>query len=199
METDVSRRWAAPATVFHLLLGPKLMEPRATHWNVWNCELRKFLLPCKHFFPSDSVEQQLSLTNTVTLAWLGVFRVSLTPPSLQFMKHPGRQLGVSSLWPKLKEEIESSWLNWKSGFPLGSCEFLSWVCFGFHLKVRRGNIHAVVSNIIWLQNTSSFTSVSFYFYLSVTSRKTTWGLTLRVVAIGAPLMVLLSLKAWPIR
>lgn len=46
--------WAASidvlVTTFCLILGPELMELRTMHWDIWNCELRKLLLPLSFFF-----------------------------------------------------------------------------------------------------------------------------------------------------
>lgn len=50
---------------FCLILGPELIELRTMHWDIWNCELRKLLLPFK-FFCSESLEQELSLADKVT-------------------------------------------------------------------------------------------------------------------------------------
>lgn len=49
----LSPGWAATVdalvTTFCLILGPELTELRTMHWDIWNCELRKLLLPFKFF------------------------------------------------------------------------------------------------------------------------------------------------------
>lgn len=68
-DLTLSAGWAATVDAlvitFCLILGPELIELRTMHWDIWNCELRKLLLPFK-FFCSESLEQELSLTDKVT-------------------------------------------------------------------------------------------------------------------------------------